>query len=611
MSDIPFDEYPEDSDWVPNGDPTWDSLSSEPPAPAAVVNHLEVTENDVLTTLRAVLASQDGATPESALELFTFVASGAAAALEILGSGWESTYRAVFECLRAECANRSGGQLDLSNLKLAALYDSDVRDELARIAAARMSLDTVTLSDPTASWSALGERIQRMRASRSALRYHSSLKSQRTVAELLEAYKRIEPPTNRKGAVRYGDLLTARYVHQLAEQAMAGRAPVRLSSGFPMLDLANSGSGDVTGFIALGEGAVIAAGTGSGKSSFTYTLVPALTQDLVNYGFNHGRVLFLHTEEESEDKLKAMGFLPGQKFHHLADNLIIVKVGTSRARIVETIYDVVIEAHRLAGETGRPITDFLPYVLVLDYIQSIMEVGETPAVSGLMTAELILRGVQGWDPEEMAKFGGVSFREYAGFAWPDGMTQHRVATVTFAQLVKSTPGGLNYKPGVRDNVLSDFTLEDTRENPGWLQKDATGQIIGRWGWEVQEGDLRILGKNDIAGSAQISRNATTIIFLHRSRVQNNPAVKDERGELHLVDRRARLIIDKARNGVQLPFVPLDFDVDAIGYRARFYDRLAEAALADGRLEADACYSEPGDPILPVRSSLSPLAGWSY
>ena len=180
-----------------------------------------------------------------------------------------------------------------------------------------------------------------------------------------------------------------------------------------------------------------------------------------------------------------------------------------------------------------------------------------------------------------------------------------MACVSFAQLVKQDDNDLYYKAGKRGISLSDFALEDAREKPGWTAPDGSTYC-----WEVKESDARILRKNSIRGSGLITQDATTIMFLHRSRPINNPAEGPD-GAKRLQDLRAHLILDKTRTGSSVAYVPMDFNVDKRAFRARFYDFLAQQALEEGRFSVDAAFAEPGDPMLPVREHVSPLAGWRY
>ena len=273
------------------------------------------------------------------------------------------------------------------------------------------------------------------------------------------------------------------------------------------------------------------------------------------------------------------------------------------------VYDLVIAAMDKAQTTARPIQDFLPRIGFLDYIQSVTERGETDVQANITTAELILRGFQAFNPEEMAKFSGVDFRTYAGTAWPEGIEDHRMAWVVFAQLKKpADENAMFFKAGSRNVQLSDFTLEDTAATPGWTDSSGSG-----WAWEVSENDFRIFRQNQIMGSAKILQNATNIILLHRSRPYNNPARKEvgPDGRPHLEDVRARLVLDKTRNGSQMLFVPMAFDIQPDGFRAQYFDLLGEQAMELGHFAADESYRQSGDPLLPRRPRPSPLSGVRY
>ena len=85
-----------------------------------------------------------------------------------------------------------------------------------------------------------------------------------------------------------------------------------------------------------------------------------MTQDLLNWGLPHAYVVLFHTEEASADKVEASGLQEGGRFHHLAENVVVSDIGSSRRRIAETLYDMVIEAKKRSDLTGLPIRDFLP-----------------------------------------------------------------------------------------------------------------------------------------------------------------------------------------------------------------------------------------------------------
>jgi hypothetical protein len=282
-------------------------------------------------------------------------------------------------------------------------------------------------------------------------------------------------------------------------------------------------------------------------------------------------------------------------------------IGSSRKRLTEMVYDLVVNAVIRSQSTGRAVTDFLPKIGFLDYIQSVTETGESEYEANNTTAELVLRGFQAFNPEEIAKFSGLDFRTYAGMPWPEGIEDHRMAWVVFAQLKKpDDENSLYYKRNSSKHPLSDFTLEDMTDVPQWIDP-VTG---GKYAWEVKENDYRIFRKNQIKGSSKILDNASNIILLHRSRPTNNPSELKEDGTLHLVDTRARLIYDKTRNGSQVLYAPLEFDVSTTG-GAQFFDYKAETALAAGSFRITDDSHEYGDPMLPVRPVPSPLSGTRY
>lgn len=568
-----------------------------PPAPLRERGNERVPETGALTervvsTLRAVLSSLHGMEATRGLQIIRRIAASKQVH-DILDVNMQETLEGVLEVLSHELSVLDVGRLDLGDLPVASEYSTDVREELDRIA------DTVgdaTPKDPHAAWADLVEVVQRHASRQSALKLARSIEAKQPLSRLMEKYRAVQPPTAKKVEARERRARTGRQVAENARAIRAGRHPYRFSSGLPTLDRGYTGVDEALGFVAPGQLTVVMGPTGTGKTSFSYTVTPAIGQDLVNWGLKDAKQVFFHTEEESVDKLRGFRMDLGQKHHHLSDRLILEAVGTSRTRMAETLYDLVIEADEKARETRRPIAEFLPHVVQLDYIQSIQEAGEDPTTATAMTAEFLLRGVCAWNPDEMAKFSGVDFREYAGMGWPSGMEDHSVAVIAYAQLVKISDETLTYKPGKRGVQLSDFVLTDEKDEPYW---------------EVREGDLRLFGKNQMRGSGVIAQNAHSIIILHRSIPYNNPARRGEDGELHLTDTRARIMFDKSRTGSRLPYAPMRFDIQSNGFRAQYYDELAERAAAAGKIDIHSSYTEPGDPMLPVRPTLDPLAACRY
>jgi hypothetical protein len=553
----------------------------------------EPLQKKVHRVLRSTLSALHGMTTEPALQLLTRIRSSKRV-LDRLDDESRQTVLAALEVLEHEASVLTTGRLDLGHLPVAEEYQAAVRVELTRIA---NEVGSSTPADPHAEWQDLVESVQRVIVERQAIGLVEGIREKLPTSELVKRQQEIESPTTKKAVSRERTVKTARQVAEEARAATAGRPALRFSSGLRTLDIGYTGKGESLGFVAGGQFSVIMGPTGTGKTSFSNSLTPAVQLDLQNWGLRDGLQVVFHTEEETIDKLRGFRMDIGQKYHHLTDNLVIDACGTSRTRIAEVLYDTVISADEKARATKRPISDFLPYVCQIDYIQSIQEAGEDPTTASAVTAEFFLRGVCAWNPEEMAKFSGVDFREYAGMAWPSGMEHHRVAVIAYAQLVKVDDESLYYKPNKRGVQLSDFALLNGKDEPYW---------------DVREGDLRLFGKNQMRGSGIIAQNSHNIVILHRSVPYNNPAYKDENGGMHLTDTRARLLFDKSRAGSQLAYAPMRFDVQSTGFRAQYFDELAERAIESGKLtDIHPSYTEPGDPILPVRPVSDPLSECRY
>lgn len=544
--------------------------------------------------LRSTLSWVHNAEPHAASQLLQRIDSSERV-LKVLSDERRMVVRSVLEVLAHECSVLSSGRIDLGHLPVLEEYNVDVSEE---IEAVRREVGVSTPADPHAEWQDLVEGVQRAHTRFSALDLAKGIEAKMPVFDLMERFRRIEPPTVVRSDRRQRGTMTADKIVDMARSASAGRTAYRFSSGLPTLDLGYTGVNEARGFIAPGQFNVVMGPTGTGKSSFANTIVPAINLDMQNWGLEHGLQVVFHTEEETIDKLKGFRMDSGQKYHPLAKNLVVDACGTSRKRLAETLYDLVIRADEMSRESKRPITEFLPYVVQIDYIQSIQEPEDKdPATASAITAEFFLRGVCAWNPEEMAKFSGVDFREYAGAAWPTGMEQHRVAVIAYAQLVKIDDSTLYYQAGKRGVQMSDFALLGDGDEPLW---------------DVREGDLRLFGKNQMRGSGIIAQNAHAIVILHRSVPYNNPAVKDESGELHLSDTRARILFDKSRSGSRMTYAPMRFDVQSTGFRAQYFDEVAERAISAGKLtDVHSSYSEPGDPILPQRPHRDPFGETAY
>ena len=548
----------------------------------------------VISTLRKTFASLNEMDPDSVIQFVERVRSSEKV-LKLLPKSFLTNYQGIFEVLSHEATVSNGTPIDLFNLPILSIYSDGVKEEI------RMILGEVSkvgkYFEPHAQWANLVEIVSREYTKFMTIDLLNGIENNENLEVLMKKFNRIEPPTAKKSISRTGKVSTADVIISEHKLSSAGRESLRFSSGLRTLDIGYTNKNEPIGFISPGQFIVVMGPTGTGKTSFTYSVTPSFGLDLRNWGLKDALQVVWHTEEESIDKLKGFRMTQGQKYHDLAKNLIIDPVGTSRRRMAETLYDLVIRADEQSRLRNRPITDFLPYICQLDYIQSISESGEDEKTATQNTAEFLLRGVCAWNPEEMAKFSKVDFREYAGMAWPKGMEHHRVAVLGYAQLVKTDNDSLYYKKSKKNNPITDFCLVDEQGEPLW---------------DVKENDLRLFGKNQMRGSGIIAQNAHAIVILHRSVPYNNPSKERSDGRKHIEDTRARILFDKARTGSNIRYAPMRFDIQISGERAQYFDELAERAILSGHLtNYDSSYQEEGDPILPIREVLNPLENYRY
>ena len=465
------------------------------------------------------------------------------------------------------------------------------------------------VSDPYVTFNALVDHLRREQSHRTASTFVHLLRGKANPSELVKAHHAITSPVAAASTATDMEDDTAEAV--MARVAGGSTGKKRFSSGLPTLDLAFTPDNCPVGHVGEGEGALYVGASGTGKTSASYVMVVAAVADVINWGFPDGTVVLIHTEEQREDKIRGLRMAPGQPFAHLAKNLIIKDVGSSRSEMVLVLYREVMKADDQAKRTGRPITDFLPRVVFIDYIQSLTgdDDANNPVLALTKTCDLILRGIQEWNPDEMAKHSGVSFEEFAGYPWPEGMDNHLVATVSFAQVKKQDASKSFYDPTKKDENLTKFTLEYTPGDP--CAKPWTGPDGVDYCWEVQRGDFRLFGRDEIAGSSTAVNNMTNIAFLHRSKPTPTANPVNPMNPGHLLDPRAVIQIDKARNGTKMKYVPLEFDLQRDGPKAQHYDPFGYQLVQMGKMQVSDLFTKYGDPMTPVRPVRDPFADVSY
>jgi hypothetical protein len=606
--DVPADLPPPPDFGIPSFDGSdFDPASLDaPPPPASSLpagkrgkDEPHPLEKRVRTVIREVLGRLDGESFDETYKLVTTM-SKADKVLACLGKDARATVDGVFELLLHEAQVTSSGFLDLEHLPSSVLASDEVRLEAKHVAEQARE----DAGDTYAVWQALVEEVQRHQAKSSALAMVTAIEARQPASSLMDLFGAIEAPTAQRGMVEVTPTLTARERMLERQAVMAGRQPMRFSCGMPSLDIGLTAKGQARGFIGPGEFLVIMGPTGTGKSSFSYGVTPAMLKDMCNWGLPDAIHVLAHTEEADHEKIDAIRVGPGATYAHLGDMLVVDEVGSSRRRMVQTLYNLTARAEDRARESKRPITDFLVHQYQLDYIQAIEEQGESETEASTRTANLILRGICAWNPEEMAKYSGLSYREHTGREWPKGMEHHKVAVIAYAQLTKVNETSQFYKAAGGKMPVSDFAKIDPSGNPYW---------------EVKENDLRLFSKSNMRGSGVIANNAHAMLILHRSRPVDNyedPSKLEEVGGYkvsHLSDTRARILFEKARSGASSPYADLQFDLQVDGPKAQYFDRRAEEAIQRGKIrnyDRD-MYSGPGAPIIPLRPYADPFSACRY
>jgi hypothetical protein len=456
----------------------------------------------------------------------------------------------------------------------------DVQAVLARIA----STDPAEHPESRLAGAVASARKQMSRDGASKL--ISAIDSGDPPDELAKAYSSIAPPTALDDSSSAAGLVT---VADLFAAGDGVRSTMSLSSGFRTLDLALTTRPEYDlGSFRQGQLSVLVAPSGSGKTSALNTIIPAMAHDATRQG-HLGPLLFVHVEDETSDLFDSMGIAPGRRYSYLAGNVATAKT-TDRAEFVKFFYRSILHAKHRSIETGLPESLFGPVAMVVDYYQPLTGDNDGNEVQTTSTnANLLLYGIANCDPVACRKYSGVSFEEYTGEAWPEGLTGHGVAVVATAQLLLKG----NQKPYNPDK-------DDWRS---YAIADGLDQPV----WEPQPGDYPLARLDDIRGATTIIQHATTIIGLHRPRPRNNPEVGfTSDGFPTLADTRGYFTILKARYGQSMAVVPMEFNRQRNGgSKAQYIDAAAEAAMARTSMRWDGeLFRASGDPIVPVRETRS-------
>ncbi len=555
---------------------------------------------EVVATARECIAAHNGQPGGQLLEMLDYILS-TPLAIDRVSKKTVTIWTRARQVAAAVWSDFPDDPVDFNDVAGVEYASKDVRTEYVTFASLAKTPGLPV--NPTATWRALAERLQRVASKQSALDLIELLDTDRPDEEVMEVFRAFTPPSAQT-SVRNQVFAQTALQWEASDRAAAAEAPsYRLSSGYPSFDLvmtkktASGADAEPFGAFEPGSFTVIAAPTGNGKSSLARRLVPAMAQDLRNWGRPNDKVLLCITEESPDVVYNAAGLASGQALHHLADQVVIARVAASRVRIVHSVWDRVIEAFHTSRKNGMPISfSGLPAAIVWDYIGGTYEANESIDTTGMERNANLAKAFMEWDVTSMEMFSGESFASYAGMPWPSGMEYFRPVVIAFAQF-KKLADPLWYDPDNRSCHLSDFVEDRADGSPAW---------------EVRKGDFRVPRQAEVRGSGILINHATTLLIAMRSRPQRNPASRDPAtGEFHLEDTRARLLLVKTRTGSDASVVPLAFDVQANGKRAQFFDAKAEMAIRLNKLTPGPGYVDPGDPIMPVRPHVSPLASVGY
>lgn len=595
FSDTDFDDS--DDCWADIAQPPQQcGVPDVNPDPMAVDWAAEVT-----STFYDCIAAHHRRRGGELLEMFDFALTTPLAMTHI-ASGQAATWKRARQVAASAWADFPDEDVDLTAVP-AVGYASGAVQKFFTTVATLASTPALLPANPTAAWTALADRLQRVAAQQSAVMLLDALAQDAPDDQVMDVFRSLVPPAHSK-TVQNQVFAQSAADWEADDRAAAATSPhYRLSSGYPSLDLAltkKTAEGTAAEPFATfdpGSFTVIAAPTGNGKSSLARRLVPAMAQDLCNWGQPLNKVLVCITEESPDVVYTAAGLATGQPMHHLAKQVFIARVASSRARVVHAVWDRVIDAFHTSRAAGVPLAQAgLPAAIVWDYIGGTYEAGESIDSVGMERNANLAKAFMEWDVTSMEAVTGQSFAAYAGMTWPAGMEHFRPVVIAFAQF-KKLDDPLWYDPNNKSCHLSDFVEDKADGSPAWT---------------VLPGDFRMPKQSEVRGSGILINHATTLIIAQRSRPQRNPARLDpQSGRWRLEDVRARFLLVKTRTGADASVVPMAFDVQPSGTRAQFFDAAAESAIAAGKLSPTETYTDAGDPILPHRPTRSRLFSVGY
>lgn len=548
------------------------------PVAGAVRNSSHVdASKEVLATWLGVMsaATRTGADPETALRLVSSLRN-ADVLYQVLDKGDAKLCQETIAVVLASLSDLVDGEVWLDSL---GLFTGHIRPDVETIL---LRITNMAPAPHPESSLAGAMFLARKTLSKSAAQTLIDAIDGGTDPErLAELYQDIPPPSAIDGGAATGENPTVASLHDLDMSSQ-----FVFSSGFRTLDEALHTRPEYPkGFVRSGQLCLLVAPSGAGKTSAMNTIVVAMALDMIAQG-SKGQLLYHHNEDDTQDIFDSMGIGPGKRYNYLAESIAFVKT-TSRLELLKMFYLAVLRAKRLSLATGLPITMTMPPCFVTDYFQALSEAGENETQSSIITANLLLYGIANCDPIALANYGGMSFQEFTGEAWPDGLEGFNIAVVATAQLlIKGNAVG--YEPDRHD--WRNYAVADAADQPSW---------------EPLPGDAPLASKDDIRGATTILQHATTMIALHRPKHQNNPpAGVDSAGWPTLADSRGFFTILKARFGQNMLVIPMEFNLQRNGgSKAQYIDRWAERAIMqpNSKIEYDQrVWLGSGDPILPIR-----------